>query len=126
MRRGDLSASLPKESLLKVDKDCFVNAKLNRQYLETIVDTCRKHGLKVVWIKSIQTQHGMHFYIKVDPPVDAHTANSLQYLLGDDAKRVAFNRARIESGLVEWNKLFEAVGRKPSTPYTGTRTKAET
>jgi hypothetical protein len=26
---------------------------------------------------------------------------------GDDSRRVDFNRARIESGLEEWNKLFE-------------------
>jgi hypothetical protein len=71
----------------------------------------------VMWIRSTQTQHGMHFYIKIDPPVDAHTANNLQYLLGDDAKRVSYNRARINSGLVEWNKLFERIGARLRTIY---------
>jgi len=126
MRRGEESVDLPKQDVLKIDKDCFVDARLNGQYVESILDTCKKHGVTVLSVKSTQTQHGMHFYIKVDLPVDAHTANSLQYLLGDDAKRVAFNRARIESGLVGWNKLFEAVGRKPRPQYTGTRTKTET
>jgi hypothetical protein len=111
------SVGLPNESVLKIDKDCSADARLNGEYVQTVVDICRKHGVKVLWIKSTQTQHGRHFYIRIDSPLDAHTANSLQYLLGDDAKRVAFNRARIESGLVGWNKLFEAVGRKLRTLY---------
>jgi hypothetical protein len=117
MRREDLSANLPKERLLKVDKDCFVDATVNRQYVETILDTCRKHRVTVLSVKSTETRHGMHFYIKIDPPVDGHTANDLQYLLGDDSKRVAFNRARIESELVGWNKLFERLGARLRTIY---------
>jgi hypothetical protein len=35
-----------------------------------------------------------------------HGANNLQLLCGDDAKRYAFNKARIKSGLVGWNKLW--------------------
>lgn len=64
-------------------------------------------GIMVLWIKRTDTAHGVHFYIKISPPVAAMTANNLQYLLGDDSKRVGFNKARIESGLVEWSKLFE-------------------
>jgi hypothetical protein len=112
MRRGDLSANLPKENLLKIDKDCFVDTKLNGQYVETIVDTCKKHGVTVLSVKSTETRHGMHFYVRIDPPIDARGANNLQYLLGDDAKRVDFNNARIESGLAKWNKLFEVAGRR--------------
>ena len=63
MRRGDLSASLPNEGLLKIDKDCFVDARLNGQYVETILDTCKKHGVTVLSVKSTKTRHGMHFYI---------------------------------------------------------------
>jgi len=117
MRREDLSANLPKERLLKVDKDCFVDANLNGQYVETIIDTCRKHGVTVLSIKSSETRHGMHFYIRIDPPVDGHTANNLQYLLGDDSKRVAFNRARVESGLIGFNKLFERPNARLRTIY---------
>jgi len=53
---------------------------------------------------------GLHFYIHVTPPVEADLANRLQWVLGDDCQRVDYNRARIESGLNEWNKLFEEVG----------------
>ena len=117
MRRGNGSASQPKEDLLKIDKDCFVEADLEREYAQTVVDTCRKHGIKVVWIKSTQTQHGTHFYIKTNPPVDALTANNLQYLLGDDSKRVAFNKARVKSGLPGWNKLIERPNVRLRTIY---------
>jgi hypothetical protein len=44
-------------------------------------------------------------------------ANKLQYLLGDDSKRVGFNMARIESGLVEWSKLFERANCRMTTLY---------
>ena len=46
---------------------------------------------------------------------DADLANQLQWLLGDDCQRVDFNRARIDSGLDEWSKLFEV-------PYVRLRT----
>jgi hypothetical protein len=115
MRRRDASASLPREDLLKIDKDCIVDADLEREYIRTVLDICGKHGLKVLWIKYTDTAHGVHFYIKIDPPVDAVTANALQYLLGDDTKRFAFNKARIKSSLVGWNKLFERAGTKLRT-----------
>jgi hypothetical protein len=59
----------------------------------------------------------MYFYIKIKPALEPHVANNLQYLLGDDAKRVAFNRARIESGSDEWNKLFERANARLTTVY---------
>ena len=115
--RGDAGASLPKESVLKIDKDCHVDTKLNREYVHTIIDICRKHGVRVLSIKTSITAHGRHFYIRIGPPVEAQTANKLQYLLGDDSRRVDFNRARIEPGLLGWNKLFESVGARLRTVY---------
>jgi len=87
-----------KTNVLKIDKDCHVSPELNLEYVRTILQTCRKYELKVLWVKSSRSRHGMHFYIKIKPALEPHVANNLQYLLGDDAKRVAFNRARIESG----------------------------
>jgi hypothetical protein len=103
--------------LLKIDKDCVVNAKLQREYVGTILDICGKRGVEVLLIKRTDTAHGVHFYIKISPPVDAVMANKLQYLLGDDSKRVGFNMARIESGLVEWSKLFERANCRMTTLY---------
>jgi len=108
---------MSKTSVLKIDKDCFVDPGLNMEYVRTIVHTCSKYELKVLWIKYSRSRHGMHFYIKIKPTVEAHVANNLQYLLGDDAKRVAFNRARIVSGVAEWNKLFERANARLTTVY---------
>jgi hypothetical protein len=106
-----------KTNVLKIDKDCHVSPELNLEYVRTILQTCRKYELKVLWVKSSRSRHGMHFYIKIKPALEHHVANNLQYLLGDDAKRVAFNRARIESGSDEWNKLFERVNARLTTVY---------
>ena len=106
-----------KTNVLKIDKDCHVSPELNLEYVRTILQTCRKYELKVLWVKSSRSRHGMHFYIKIKPALEPHVANNLQYLLGDDAKRVAFNRARIESGSDEWNKLFERVNARLTTVY---------
>ncbi len=114
MRKRKGNANLPKESVLKIDKDCHVAAKLNYEMVQNIIDTCGKRGLNTLWIKTTRTAHGRHFYIKIDLPIEAEETNDLQYLLGDDAKRYAFNKARIESGLPEWNKLFE----KPAAGLT--------
>ena len=60
---------------------------------------------------------GFHLYIKIKPAIEPKKANFLQWLFGDDSLRVNFNQARIKSGLVEWNKLFEVVGRRLKTIY---------
>jgi hypothetical protein len=104
-------------ALLKIDKDCHVDVALEKEYVRQSIETLSKHNLRVEWIKATRTWNGTHYYIQIDPPVEAHTANRLQYLLGDDAKRVSLNEARINTGLSEWNKLFEAVGRKLRTVY---------
>jgi hypothetical protein len=117
MRRRIARESLPEESVLKIDKDCHVDWQLERDYLKNSISILEERHLRVEWIKATRTRHGRHYYIKIDPPVDATTANRLQYLLGDDPRRVGYNEARIESGLREWNKLFEAVGRRMETIY---------
>jgi len=117
MSKRNASTSLPKVDLLKLDKDAFVSTDINKKYVRTVIDICREQGVQVLWIKSTVSQHGRHYYIKIDPALDAETANNLQYLLGDDAKRVAFNKARIKSGLEEWSKLFEIPDARLRTVY---------
>lgn len=110
--------NLPKSDLLKIDKDCFVEKNWTDNYVQLIISECRKFGVKVLKIKMCNSKSkGIHFYIKIDPPVEAALANRIQYLIGDDAKRVDFNRSRIESGVVEWNKLFEKANVKFRTVY---------
>ena len=111
-----------KVSELKIDKDCFVDQEWMDYHIKLIVCECKKHGIIVKSIKKCNSKHkGYHLYIKIKPAIDANFANSLQWLFGDDARRVGFNRARIESGLLEWNKLFEIPCRRLRTIYRGDR-----
>jgi hypothetical protein len=112
--------------VLKVDKDCHVSSQLEREWIRLALVILRIYHESVEWIEGTRTHHGRHYYIKINPPVDAHTANNLQYLLGDDANRVDYNRARINSRLEEWNKLFEDLGRRMVTLYRCRGSKTET
>jgi hypothetical protein len=106
------SVSMSKESVLKVDKDCHVDYALIRDYAKVIKEVCRIKGVKVTSVEMTRTQKGQHFYIGIYPPVHAHLANELQWLLGDDFRRFDYNRARIRSRYPDWNKLFEDLGRR--------------
>jgi hypothetical protein len=100
-----------KTTVLKIDKDCHVHKLLEQEYVRQSIEILSKHNVRVLWIKASRTGKGSHYYIRIHPPAEATKANCLQYLLGDDAKRVSLNRARINSGLEDWNLLFESVGR---------------
>jgi len=116
MQRADLDVELVDE--LKIDKDCFIHKEWLRHYIRLIRSTCRRFGVRVLSIKRCFSESkGEHYYIRIRPAIDANLANMLQWLLGDDCQRVAFNRARIKSGLSGWNKLFEVVGRRLRTIY---------
>jgi len=110
--------SLPKESVLKIDKDCHIDSELEDEYIQDALAILARRRIRVLKIEATRTYHGRHYYFYLAEPVDAQTANRLQYLLGDDSRRVDFNRARINSRLVGWNKLFETVGRKTRTIYS--------
>jgi hypothetical protein len=112
---------LPRESVLKINHDIHVRPHLEREYVQQTVANLRRCHENVGWIKATRTHHGSHYYIKIDPPVEAHTANNLQYLLGDDARRVDYNRARINSRLAHWNILFERVNCKMRALYRRSR-----
>jgi hypothetical protein len=111
--------TVDKTSELKIDKDCFVDGAWVNYYVQVIVSTCQSFRVKVESIRMCNSRKkGLHLYIKISPPIEPSKANMLQWLLGDDSARVDFNRARIESGLEEWNKLFEIAGRRLKTIYT--------
>lgn len=111
------NSSLPRESVLKVDKDCRIDSALEQEYIQDSLAILSRRGITVLKIEATRTYHGRHYYFHLAEPVDACTANRLQYLLGDDPKRVDYNQARIDSRLVGWNKLFETIGRKLRTLY---------
>jgi hypothetical protein len=103
------SVDLPLENVLQIDKDCRVSGELELLYIRDSVLTLARHGIRVLLVRAKQSCHFRHYYFHITPAVDTQTANDLQFLLGDDAKRVAYNQARINSGLKEWNRLFEPV-----------------
>jgi hypothetical protein len=103
--------------MLKIDKDCHIDSALEQEYIHDALAILSRRGIKVLKIEATRTYHGRHYYFHLTEAIDACTANRVQYLLGDDPKRVDYNQARINSRLVGWNKLFEAVGRKMRTLY---------
>jgi hypothetical protein len=118
-REGRNVMSVDKTSVLKIDKDVVLfDSYWNREYLRLIVDTCRLYGVNVVSVKMCPSQRkGVHYYVALDRSIGANDANMLQYIFGDDAARVDHNRARIESGLNQWSKLFEKAGTRLRTIY---------
>jgi len=105
-------------SVLKIDKDFNLHRDWMRDYLWLILTICQRYKVNVVSVRICNSRRkGQHFYIQITPPVEAELANKLQMLLGDDCQRVAFNQARIASGLNEWNKLFEEPGTRLRTIY---------
>lgn len=81
-----------------------------------VIPTCEIYGVTVLSVATCpSSRKGFHVYIDISPPVHAVLAWRLQFLLGDDCKRVSLNRARWKAGFSEWNKLFEGVDTKPTT-----------
>jgi uncharacterized glyoxalase superfamily metalloenzyme YdcJ len=118
MEREIEEPKLGKVSVLKVDKDCHIDRQLEQEWVRVALVTLRMHHESVEWIEATRTRHGNHYYIKIDPAVSAKAANNLQYLLGDDANRVDYNRARINSEDAHWNRLFEDLDRRKVTLYS--------
>jgi hypothetical protein len=104
--------------VLKIDKDSFVEPAWLSDYVEVILHICGLFNVTVNMIRvTLSRSKGQHFYIEIEPAIEPELANRLQWLLGDDCRRVDFNRARIKSQLPEWDKLFEEPYRKLRTIY---------
>ena len=111
-----------KTKILKLDKDFFPGDDWLKAYIETIVQVCKFYDVIVECIKITESRvKGLHFFIAIKPEIEAQKAVLLQFLLGDDSHRVDCNRAKIDSGLEEWNKLFWVVGRRFRTIYRNPR-----
>ena len=109
---------VPRTNLLLIDKDIIMGPEEIRAYLRLILILLHSYQLEPVSVQWCYSLHkGMHFYIHVSRPIDAKLAWLLQLLLGDDALRADFSRARIEAGVVHWNRLFERSNVKLRTIY---------
>jgi hypothetical protein len=103
------SKRLSKVCTLKIDKDLIISRSLLLDWIRlVVVPTCKAHGVTVLSVTTCPSQHeGFHVYIAISPPIHAELAWRLQFLLGDDCRRVSLNRARWRAGFSDWNKLFE-------------------
>jgi len=102
------SEQVPLTSRLQIDIDLDADNSWLKQYRRNVALVLRSYGLRSTAIRITESRNkGYHARIYLNKPVPAHFANMLQWLLGDDAPRVDFNRARINAGFDEWNKLFE-------------------
>ncbi|MGA2785763.1 MAG: hypothetical protein ABSF09_13805 [Candidatus Bathyarchaeia archaeon] len=97
-----------KISVLKIDKDCYVPRSWIMDWVRLIVlPVCKNFGTEATYVRMSKSRKGLHFYIGISKPIHADLANRIQYLLGDDCRRVDFNRARIKVHYSGWDKLFE-------------------
>lgn len=110
---------------LKSDKDCVISRDLLQDWIRlVIIPTCRAYGVTVLSVATCPNpRKGFHVYAEISPPVHAVLAWRLQFLLGDDCRRVSLNRARLKTGFSGWNKLFEGIGAKLRTVYKLSNTK---
>lgn len=114
------SKRLRKVTTLKIDKDLIVSRSLLQDWIRLIViPTCKAHGVTVQSVAKCPSQRkGFHVYVDVAPPIHAELAWRLQFLLGDDCRRVSLNRARWRAGFSDWNKLFECIRPNLKQIYT--------
>jgi hypothetical protein len=123
MPRKSANAKLPEISVLKIDKDCHPDREWLPDYVRIVRKAAALKSVQVIRVRMCKSRvKGCHFYLDIEPSVSAEKANELQFLMGDDCKRVDFNRARIRSGFSEWNKLFEKENRRLRVLYRSQET----
>jgi len=99
---------VPPTKLLMIDLDLVVDERWLQHYRRKVRLVLESYGLSATAIRITPSRSkGYHGKIYLNKLVPAHTANMLQWLLGDHCARVGFNEARINVGFDEWNKLFE-------------------
>jgi hypothetical protein len=110
---------LTKITTLKIDKDCVITRSLLLDWLRlVVVPTCKAYGVTVLSVATSPSQRkGFHVYTEITPPIHPELAWRLEFLLGDDCKRVSLNRARWRAGFSDWDKLFEAINPDFRTIY---------
>jgi len=96
-----------------------VSRSLLREWVRLVaVPICQAFGVTVQSVAVCASKRkGYHVYVQITPPIHAELAWRLQFLLGDDSKRVSLNRARLRAGFSEWNKLFEGVRPRMTEVY---------
>ena len=100
--------SVPPTRQLMIDLDLTVGVWWLQNYRRLVELVLESYGLRATAIRITRSRNsGYHVRIYLDNPVPASFANMLQWLLLDDHGRVDFNRARINVGFDEWDKLWD-------------------
>jgi hypothetical protein len=108
MADGEPLVRIPPTSLLKIDLDLLVNESWLQHYRRNVRLILKSYGLRAGAVKITPSRRkGYHVRIYLDKAIPAVIANMFQWFLLDDHARVDFNRARIQAGFDEWDKLFE-------------------
>ena len=91
-----------------IDLDIAVDDLWLKEYRRIVELILKSYGLKAAAIRITPSRsRGYHVRIYLNKSVPSETANMLQWLLLDDHGRVDFNRARINIGFDEWDKLWQ-------------------
>jgi hypothetical protein len=91
-----------------IDLDLVVDERWLQSYKHVVKLILEYYGLSAAAIRITPSRNkGNHVRIYLDNFVPASFANMLQWLLLDDHGRVDFNRARINIGFDEWDKLWQ-------------------
>ena len=99
---------LPPSKLLMIDLDITMDDSWLKHYRCMVELVLESFGFKATSVRITPSRsRGYHVRIYLNKPVPAETANMLQLLLLDDHGRVDFNRARINVGFDEWDKLWD-------------------
>jgi len=112
MKSGRGRTAMSKVDVLKIDKDCHVDQSWILDYVRVVRCICHMKRVNVASVEVSHSKKGLHFYIGIQSRVSSELANRLQWLLGDDCRRVDYNRARIRSHYPDWNKLLERIGQR--------------
>lgn len=95
-------------SVLKIDKDLMIDEDWLEHWIKLVIrPVAKRFGARVRRVQVHDSLHkGFHTIVTLDRLLPPNVENELQFLMGDDSVRVSLNRARIASGLQEWNKLW--------------------
>jgi len=95
------------ERLLKIDIDVKVPSEWLSKWLDTRAVLLKHLGYHPLTMRVYSTKRGYHVFIRLKECVDYDELIRLQFLLGDDHKRVYFSLQR--SGFVKYRLLFNVL-----------------
>jgi hypothetical protein len=105
---GWLAISEKGVRVLKLDIDSF-SKRIKLNILKRLLLFKRYTGSKIVDIKEVKSNHGLHIYIEFIPKVELDNRDIVffQLFLLSDWRRELFNWLRVKHNMPHWNVLFK-------------------